>query len=81
MERNAGIRPYTPPRDLLQIWIDEFDEARKAGGLFQLTLHPHLIGHRSRIVVLEQLLDHITSSGAVWFARHDAIARLVMAST
>ena len=77
MDRHTGIRPYTPPRDLLQIWIDEFDQARAAGGLFQLTLHPHVMGHRSRIVVLEQLLEHITSSGGVWFARHDEIARLV----
>jgi peptidoglycan/xylan/chitin deacetylase (PgdA/CDA1 family) len=77
MDRYSGTRPYTPPRDLLQIWIDEFDQAREERGLFQLTLHPHIIGHRSRIIVLAQLLDHIVSSGAVWFARHDDIARLV----
>jgi peptidoglycan/xylan/chitin deacetylase (PgdA/CDA1 family) len=77
MDRYTGIRPYTPPRDLLQIWIDEFDAARSARGLFQLTLHPHIIGHRSRIVVLEQLLEHIVAAGGVWFARHDEIARLV----
>jgi peptidoglycan/xylan/chitin deacetylase (PgdA/CDA1 family) len=77
MDRHTTIRPYTPPRDLLQIWTDEFDQARLSGGLFQLTLHPHLMGHRSRIVVLERLLEHITSSGGVWFARHDEVARLV----
>jgi peptidoglycan/xylan/chitin deacetylase (PgdA/CDA1 family) len=77
MDRYTGTRPYTPPRQLLEIWRDEFDEARRAGGLFQLTLHPHIIGHRSRIVVLEHLLDHISASSGVWFARHDEIARLV----
>jgi peptidoglycan-N-acetylglucosamine deacetylase len=77
MDRYSGTRPYTPPRDLLQIWTDEFDQARNEQGLFQLTLHPHIIGHRSRIIVLAQLLDHIASSGNVWFARHDEIARLV----
>jgi peptidoglycan/xylan/chitin deacetylase (PgdA/CDA1 family) len=76
MDRYSGTRPYTPPRDLLQIWIDEFEGARLSRGLFQLTLHPHLIGHRSRIVVLDQLLDHITASGSVWYARHDDVARL-----
>jgi peptidoglycan/xylan/chitin deacetylase (PgdA/CDA1 family) len=77
MDRYTGTRPYTPPRQLLEIWRDEFDEARRVGGLFQLTLHPHIIGHRSRIVVLEQLLEHISASTGVWFARHDEIARLV----
>jgi peptidoglycan/xylan/chitin deacetylase (PgdA/CDA1 family) len=71
--------PYTPPRQLLEIWRDEFNEALRAGGLFQLTLHPHIIGHRSRIVVLEQLLEHISSTGRVWFARHDEVARLAAA--
>jgi peptidoglycan/xylan/chitin deacetylase (PgdA/CDA1 family) len=77
MDRLTGTRPYTPPRLLLQVWIDEFEEARRAGGLFQLTLHPHIIGHRSRIIVLEQLLDHMAGVGGVWFARHDEIARYV----
>jgi peptidoglycan-N-acetylglucosamine deacetylase len=78
MERYTGVRPYTPPRDLLPIWIDEFEDARRAHGLFQLTMHPHLIGHRSRIVVLEQLMDHIVASGSVWFARHDEIAAVCL---
>jgi peptidoglycan/xylan/chitin deacetylase (PgdA/CDA1 family) len=77
MDRYTGVRPNTPPRQLLQIWIDEFDQARQHHGLFQLTMHPHLIGHRSRIVILEQLLEHITAAGGVWFASHDEIARVV----
>jgi peptidoglycan-N-acetylglucosamine deacetylase len=74
MERYMGIRPYTAPRELLRIWLDEFEQARADHGLFQLTLHPHLIGHRSRIVVLAQLLEHISASEGVWFARHDEVA-------
>ena len=44
------------------------------GGLFQLTMHPHIIGHRSRIAVLEELIDHIASHADVWFATHAQIA-------
>ncbi len=77
MDRLTATRPYTPPRMLLQLWIDEFEQARRSGGLFQLTLHPHVIGHRSRIIVLEQLLEHIAAMKGVWFARHDEIARYV----
>jgi hypothetical protein len=59
------------------MWLDEFERARAERGLFQLTLHPHIIGHRSRIIVLEQLLEHIASTSGVYFARHDAIAAYV----
>lgn len=80
MERYAGLRPYMPPRSALQIWVDEFDAAREEGGLFQLTLHPHIIGHRSRLVVLRGLLDHIGQQGDVWFATHAQIADLLRPS-
>lgn len=77
MERYASLRPYMPPRSALHIWIDEFDAARTEGGLFQLTLHPHIIGHRSRLVVLRALLDHISQHSDVWFATHAQIADLL----
>ena len=40
MERYGGLRPYTPPRSLLDLWRDEFDAAYAEGGLFQLTAAP-----------------------------------------
>ncbi|MFP6571829.1 MAG: polysaccharide deacetylase, partial [Vicinamibacterales bacterium] len=39
---------YTSPRELLQVYIDEFDKAYEEGTMFLLTTHPHIIGHRSR---------------------------------
>ncbi|MFF5986424.1 polysaccharide deacetylase family protein [Prauserella flavalba] len=80
MERHAALRPYTPPRALLEIWRDEFDAARAEGGLFQLTLHPHVIGHRSRLVVLRELLRHIRGCSDVWFATHAAVADAALAA-
>jgi peptidoglycan/xylan/chitin deacetylase (PgdA/CDA1 family) len=77
MDRYAGVRPHMPPRSALTIWTDEFDAARAEGGLFQLTLHPHISGHRSRLVGLRALLDHITAHDDVWFATHEQIADLV----
>ena len=38
--------------------------------MFLLTMHPHYIGHRSRIVVLRELIEYIQSKGDVWFATH-----------
>jgi peptidoglycan/xylan/chitin deacetylase (PgdA/CDA1 family) len=74
MDRRTGARPWPAPRDLIQPWIDEFEAAHEAGGLFQLTMHPHLIGHRSRLVVLSELLDYVGSHPAVWFATHRHVA-------
>ena len=70
---------YSAPRDVAQVWIDEFDKAYEEGTMFLLTMHPHISGHRSRIVALEQLVAHIQAKGAgkVWFATHGEIAEYV----
>jgi peptidoglycan/xylan/chitin deacetylase (PgdA/CDA1 family) len=69
---------YTSPRELLQVYIDEFDKAYEEGTMFLLTTHPHIIGHRSRILILEELISHIQSVGNVWFATHEQVARYVL---
>ena len=58
-------------------WIHEFDKAWEEGTMFLLTMHPHVSGHRSRIVALEGLIDHIQAKGDVWFATHEDAARYV----
>jgi len=70
---------YSPPRDVARVWMDEFDRAYDEGTMFLLTMHPHITGHRSRIVALEQLIVHIESKGAgrVWFATHGEAAEYV----
>ncbi|MEX2281317.1 MAG: polysaccharide deacetylase [Gemmatimonadota bacterium] len=65
---------YSTPRDLLQVYIDEFDKAWEERGMFILTTHPHIIGHRSRIIVIEKLIEHIKSKGGAWFATHQQAA-------
>lgn len=68
---------YASPREVAQVWIDEFDRAWQEGTMFLLTLHPHIVGHRSRIVALELLLDHIRRKGGAWFATHRAAVEYV----
>jgi len=68
---------YANPRDLARVWMDEFEKAYEEGGMFILTTHPHIIGHRSRIVALELLIEHIRSKEGVWFATHRAAAEYV----
>lgn len=68
---------YSSPEEVLRVYIDEFDRAYDEGTMFLLTMHPHYIGHRSRIVILEQLIDHIRGKDDVWFATHRAAAEYV----
>jgi peptidoglycan/xylan/chitin deacetylase (PgdA/CDA1 family) len=79
MDRYTALRPYATPRSVLSIWIDEFEGAYADGGLFQLTMHPHVIGHRSRMAVLAELVEHISSREGVWFATHAQVAEYVLA--
>jgi peptidoglycan/xylan/chitin deacetylase (PgdA/CDA1 family) len=74
MNRFAGLRPYTAPSAVFEIFKAEFDAAWDDAGLFLLTMHPHHIGHRSRLPVLARLIDHMRAQGAVWFATHGEIA-------
>ena len=75
MVRFANLRPYTPPEAVFDIFKREFDAAHHEGGIFQLTMHPHISGYRSRIWILDELIRHAKSKGDCWFATHAAIAR------
>jgi peptidoglycan/xylan/chitin deacetylase (PgdA/CDA1 family) len=71
---NGGM----PNPDLIeQVFRSEFDVAYEEGGLFILTMHPHITGHRSRVAGLEKLILHMKSKPGVWFATHEQIARYV----
>ncbi len=74
MVRFSALRPYTPPSAVEEIFRAEFDVALEEGGLFLLTMHPHVSGHRSRIVMLERLIRHIKAKGKCWFATHAQVA-------
>jgi peptidoglycan/xylan/chitin deacetylase (PgdA/CDA1 family) len=70
MNRFQSQRPYTAPSDVFEIFRREFDAAYAEGGIFQLTCHPHIIGYRSRIWILEELIRHAKGKGSVWFGTH-----------
>jgi peptidoglycan/xylan/chitin deacetylase (PgdA/CDA1 family) len=80
-DRFTSIRPQISPNDVLSIWAAEFDKAYEEGTLFILTMHPKYTGHRSRIIMLEQLIQHMLTRKNVWFATHADIARAVTKNT
>ena len=75
MDFARSLMPHSSPAMVEEIWRHEFDGAFEEGGLFLLTMHPHITGHRSRITALSKLIAHIKGRGNVWFATHEQIAR------
>ena len=75
MDRRGDVRPHTSHFDVLEIFKVEFDGAYSEEGLFLVTMHPHIIGHRSRMRILEGLIDHIKGHDGVWFGTHEEVAR------
>ncbi len=74
MDRMASLRPYGGPEMVFDIFRREFEAAFDEGGLFLLTMHPHHIGHRSRMWILDEVIRAAKAKGGVWFATHAEVA-------
>ena len=74
MDRGTTLRPYGGPSMVFDIFSRELDAAAKEGGLFQLTMHPHHSGHRSRVWIIDEIIAAAKAKGGAWFATHDEIA-------
>ena len=70
-----GLLPS--PELIFETFRDDFDLAYQEGTLFVLTLHPHVVGMRSRIIYLDRLVHHIKQKPGVWFATGEQIARYI----
>ncbi len=70
MHRFQSLRPQMPTDAVLDIFRREFDAAYEDGGICQITCHPHVIGYRSRIWIIDELIRHAKARGDVWFATH-----------
>jgi peptidoglycan-N-acetylglucosamine deacetylase len=63
------------PEHVLEVFVSEFDVAYQERGLYVLTMHPHIMGHRSRVAILDRLIRHMKGKPGVWFATHEDIAK------
>jgi peptidoglycan/xylan/chitin deacetylase (PgdA/CDA1 family) len=77
MDRFGSVRPTMNQEQVFAIWKGEFDVAYDERGMFILTMHPHISGHRARAAMLERLILYMKSKPGVWFATHEQIARHV----
>ena len=75
---SAGALPS--PDGVFQIYRAEFDGAYQEKTMFILTMHPHISGHRSRIVAIDKLITYMKSKPGVWFATLEQIANYVKTS-
>jgi peptidoglycan/xylan/chitin deacetylase (PgdA/CDA1 family) len=75
--REPATRPWTAPTDVLDIFKREFDMAFDEGGVCQLVFHPFVIGYRSRIWLLDALIEYAKARGTVWFPTHAELAEWV----
>ncbi len=48
--------------------------------MFQLTMHPHVSGYRSRIWILDELIGYMRGHESVWFATHAEVAGFARAN-
>lgn len=67
------------PRDLLQIWKDQFDYLYEEGErgypkFFSINLHPFVSGVPFRAKIIAEFLDYVRSRPRVWHARRIEIA-------
>ena len=74
----AGSLPS--PEAVFQVYKGEFDGAYQEKTMFILTMHPHITGHRSRIVELDKLITYMKSKPGVWFATLEQVANHVRKS-
>jgi peptidoglycan/xylan/chitin deacetylase (PgdA/CDA1 family) len=75
MDRTSAIRPHMAPSAVLEIYEQEFEGAYEEGGLFILTMHPHVSGHHSRIRMVDQFITRLRARDDVWFATHAEVAQ------
>jgi peptidoglycan/xylan/chitin deacetylase (PgdA/CDA1 family) len=75
--RQPATRPWLTPEEVYEIFRRELEGAAREGGLFQLVMHPFVIGYRSRLWIIERLIEHARELGTPYFATHLDIARWV----
>jgi peptidoglycan/xylan/chitin deacetylase (PgdA/CDA1 family) len=74
MNPRYAPRPMQSPEVVFGIWRDEFRGFHEWGGLFNLTCHPQVIGHPSRLLMLRKLIRFMKRHRNVWWATASEVA-------
>ena len=69
MKNAPNSHGFVSPRDIGQMWIDQFDWVYREMdyGIFPITIHPDVAGRPQVLLMLERVIDHINKhSGVEW---------------
>ena len=77
---NRAMR--SSPRDFLDVYIESFDYLVETGQpeILNLTVHAHFGARPPIAAMVRKILNHMRARGGVWFARHDEVARWILAN-
>jgi peptidoglycan/xylan/chitin deacetylase (PgdA/CDA1 family) len=67
-------RAIFPSGHILQLWKEEFDAVYEWRALFNIVLHPQIIGRPARLAMLRQFIEYMRSFSKVWFATGTKVA-------
>jgi hypothetical protein len=67
-------RPISSAENVFQAWTEEFHGIYHHGGLFNLTMHPQVIGRPGRLLMLERFVTWVHRFPNVWFATGSEVA-------
>ena len=67
---------FTNPRDIEQLWIDQFEWVYREYdyAVFTFTIHPDVSGRPQVLLMLERVFDYISQHTGVRFCTFDEIA-------
>lgn len=76
VKAEANSHGYVSPRDVEQLWKDQFDWVYREMdyAVFTMTIHPDVSGHPQNLLMLERLIAHFRSHPGVKFVTFDEIA-------
>jgi len=76
MKKSPNSHGFVSPRDIEQLWRDQFDWVYREMdyGVFALTIHPDVSGRPQVLLMLERLIEYINGHEGCEWMTFDAIA-------
>ncbi|MFJ2813258.1 polysaccharide deacetylase [Streptomyces sp. NPDC091279] len=83
VKASANSHGFVNPRDLEQMWRDQFDWVYREMdyAAFTMTIHPDVSGRPQNLLMLERLIEHISGHEGVTWSTFDEIADDFVART
>jgi len=76
MKKVPNSHGFVSPRDIEQMWIDQFDWVHREfdHAVFTMTIHPDVSGRPQVLLAHERIIEHINAHEGVRWVTFDEIA-------